>query len=147
MRRPTPSASRNDGKCDRVERPQRCDAAFVELRGDGEPVADAAQPAALLQEGRELLVAHLHRLLLCELLFELRGRIRVFAKGGGRSRQECLGVAALELQEIEHVRCPGLVRQQLGERDARVERIRARSIARVALVPPCGASRATALEK
>src|SRR5207248_8017072 len=99
-------------------------AAVVRRDRHGVAVADPAQAALLLEEGGELLVADLRDLLLGELRLELGGGLCALAERGGCARQVRLRTAALDLEQVEHVRRPRLVRQQLRELHPGIERVR-----------------------
>ena len=100
---------------------------------------------SLFEERRELLVVDLRDLRPGELLLE-RGRcLGPIAERRGRAREVRLRAAPLDLEQVEDGRRPRLVRQQLGERQARVERIdaaraasRSRTPARTSSSHACG---------
>src|SRR5581483_10126033 len=95
--------------------------ALVERGRDGEAVADAPQRPLLLEECSELPVLDAHDLIAGELRLERYGRLRTRAERCGCPRQVCLPAAALDVEQLGNRGRPRLARQELCERQARVE--------------------------
>src|SRR5579884_138816 len=114
-------------EADLVEPRQHLAPALVQRGRDREAVADAAQPALLLEERGELRVVDAHDPLRPQRRLERVGRLGARAERRRRAREVGLGAAPLDREQVENVRRPRLRRQELREGDPGVERMRRRA--------------------
>src|SRR5205823_11158360 len=108
---------------DRLERVQCLAPALVELGRDREAVADPLQPPGRFEESGELSVLDPGHAFGGELRLEAFGGLGLVAEGGGGTRRIGLAATPLDVQQRQDRRRPGLMGEQLAERNAGVERI------------------------
>ena len=109
-----PSASRNAGERDRVERAEQLAASVVEGRSKPRGRRRRAAAGRAPRGTRRAAVVELRDPLLLELHLELGRSLRALAEARRRAREVDLRAAPLDLEQVRDVRRPRLLGQQLG---------------------------------